>query len=278
MSYPPGQLQRQLAMALKALREDAGLTTYQLAEALGWSQSKVAKIENARTRPTAEDAEAWARTAGASAGEATDIASQARAASTEARSWWSAHRGGLAARQREMSEMERSAILIQHFQPGLIPGLLQSPDYARAALTFADISGRGGIDEAVAARMTRQTALEDESHRFEYVLTEGALRWRPGLPGLTEMQAGRLLAAAARPNVTLSVIPFDSEPANVYLHGFAIFNSSIAPPQVLVENYSEERFLAEPRDVETYERVFSSLQSSALSGDEAAAFLRSLIS
>ena len=172
--------------------------------------------------------------------------------------------------------MDRSASEILHFQPSVIPGLLQCESYARRVLTFGDVTNRGGIDAAVKARMKRQDILREPGRRFEYLLTEGALRWRPGPKSMMQGQLGKLLAAVALPNVTLSVIPFDREARTWYGQGFALFRLPDGPV-VLAEGYTKEDFLADPRDVEVYEHVFTLLRESALSGDAAADFARAVM-
>ena len=276
MSYPPSSAQVRLSAILRGLRTGAGMTTYQLADAMGWSQSKVTRIENGRTQATAADAEEWAEATGAGDSAREDLSHLAHAAWTEARSWRTSHRGGLAARQREMADMDRSATEILHFQPSVIPGLLQSESYARRVLTFGDVSGRGGIDAAVKERMARQSILREPGRRFDYVLTEGALRWRPGPNAMMEEQLGRLLAAAALPGVRLSIIPFDREARAVYSHGFAVFHIP-GGPVVLAEGYTKEDFIADPHDVDAYERIFSLLRESALAGSAAADFARAVM-
>jgi transcriptional regulator with XRE-family HTH domain len=272
----PTPAQGQLGLVLKGLREGAGLTTYALAERLRWSQSKVTRIENGRVLATADDAEAWAQVTGAPDVTREELSQLAYAAWTETRTWRASHRRGLAARQVEMSEMERTATHILHFQPSAIPGLLQAEGYARRVLTIGDITNRGGIDAAVKARMKRQDILREPGRRFEYVLTEGALRWRPGPRSMMTEQLGRLLAAAALPQVTLTVIPFDREARTWYSQGFTIYRMPDGP-QVLAEGYTKEEIFSEPRDVETYERVFGLLRESALSGEAAAEFIRAVI-
>lgn len=276
MAYPPTPAQARLIAILRGLREGAGLSTYALGERLGWSQAKVTRLENGRTRATAADVSEWAQATGADEQVRGELSELAYAASTEARSWRVSHRGGLAARQREMGNMDRSATEILHFQPSAVPGLLQGESYARRVLTFADVTAKGGIDAAVKARMKRQAILREPGRRFEYVLTEGALRWRPGPKAVMEEQLGKLLATAALPSVSLSIIPFDREARVAYIQGFAIFRTDEGPV-VLIEGYTQEDFLADPRDVEVYERTFSLLRESALTGEDAAAFARAVL-
>jgi transcriptional regulator with XRE-family HTH domain len=276
VTYPPSPARQRLINLLRGLRTSARLTTYQLAEALDWSQSKVTRIENGHAQPTEAEVDAWGAATGAGTAAREELASLARSAGMEVRSWRAAHRGGLAARQREMGSMEREASEILHFQPSVIPGLWQTERYARRVLELADVTSHGDIDAAVRARMIRQEILRDPGRRWDCVLTEGALRWRPAIPGLMEEQLGRLLTIAALPNVSLSIIPFDREPQAFYLHAFALYHVPGAPV-VLVENYTAEIFITDRRDVDAYERIFAALRDSALTGEAAIDFARAVV-
>lgn len=277
MGQPPTPAQVRLLAILRGLRDGAGLTTYQLADRLGWNQSKVTRAENGRVRLSAADVTQWAQATGADEAIREELSQLAYVAATEARSWHIGHRAGLAARQAEMGRMDHAATEIAHFQPSVIPGLLQSEGYARRIMTMADVTGKGGIDAGVKARMKRQAILREPGRRFDYVLTEGALRWRPGPAQVMEEQLGKLLAATALPAVTLSVIPFGREARAWYSQGFAIFRGMPDGPEVLTEGYTKEDFLRDERDVETYERIFALLRESALTGAEAAEFARAVM-
>jgi transcriptional regulator with XRE-family HTH domain len=277
MSHPPSLAQRRLAARLRRLREDAGLSTYQLAKAFTpqWSQSRVTRVERAVIMATAADVEAWADATRAPRHVRDELSDLAYEAWTQSRSWRSSHRRGLAARQREMSVMERSATRVRHFQPALIPGLLQCPSYARRVLAMGNVTGQRDVDEAVAARAARQAVLREPGRSFEYVLTEGALRWRPGPRDLMAAQRDHLLTAARLPSVSVTVIPFDQEARTVYEHGFAIFDIPDAP-LVLVEQYGGEDEKQDAREVALYEGVFAVLRESALAGEAALEFIRSV--
>jgi transcriptional regulator with XRE-family HTH domain len=272
----PTPAQLQLASVLKGLRNGTGMSTYDLAQALGWSQAKVSRIENARSKPTADDVEAWAEATGATAPIREQVSLLVSSALTDSQSWRASHRSGLAARQQEMRGMDREASEIRNFQPSVIPGLLQTESYARRVLTMADVTNKGGIDAAVAARMKRQAILTTPGHSFRYVVTEGTLRWRPGPRQMMTEQLGKLLAVAAMPNVTLGVIPYDREARSRYTHGFTLFYLPDGPV-VLAEGFVKEDIYSDPRDVETFEGIFDLLMESALQGDAAADFARSVM-
>jgi transcriptional regulator with XRE-family HTH domain len=276
MSPSSSPSQQRLAAILRRLRDGAGLSTYQLGERLGWSQSRVTRIERGSVSATAADVEAWAQAVNAPASVRDELSELAYEAWSQSRSWRASHRQGIAARQREMARLERDSAGLRQFQPEAIPGLLQSPDYARRVIAMADITGRGDVDEAAAARLERQQILREPGREFRFVLAEGALRWRPGPPEVMAGQRDHLLAAAVLPAVSLAVIPYDREARAPYIHPFTIYDVPGAP-LVLTEQYTSETFTSDARDISTYERIFATLAESALTGDEAAGFVRSVL-
>lgn len=172
--------------------------------------------------------------------------------------------------------MEHRAVSVRQFQPEAIPGLLQSESYARRVLAFADVTDKRDIPAAARERVKRQGILREPGRTFDFVLGEGALRWRPGPRDLMEEQLGHLVAAAALPSVSLSIIPFDREAVTAYQHAFTIYSIPSAAA-VLVENYHGEAFPSSAADLELYESLFAKLKDSAVHGDGALAFARSVI-
>src|SRR5437764_12356763 len=97
---------RRLSAFLKDLRARARLSGEQLGATLGWSQSKVSKIENGRTKPSSADIEAWAEATGATAAQRAELLELAETVADEVRSWSTAHAAGIAQRQREVADVE----------------------------------------------------------------------------------------------------------------------------------------------------------------------------
>ena len=276
MSQPASPPQQRLAAILRGLREQAGMSTYQLADALGWSQPRVSRIERGRITATATDVEAGADATQAAPELRDEMEQLAYQAWTEARSWRMSHRHGIAERQRSMGALERRATRVRHFQPEAIPGLLQAEGYARRVIEMADVTGQRDIDAAVTARLERQQVLREPGRDFQWVLIEGALRWRPGPPPMMAEQRKHLLAAAALETVDIAVIPYDREAVEPYIHPFTIYDLPGAP-MVLTEQYSRETEISDPGEVAVYERVFAALRESALSGAAALDFIRSVM-
>src|SRR5262249_26315164 len=129
----PYRASEEFGARLRRLREAAGLNGKQLATALSWPHSKISKIELARQRPTADEVTAWAHATGA-VGDLEALLADLRSLRVESASWRRQLRGGHGPRQRASIGLEHAATTIRAFEPGVIPGLLQTADYARQLL------------------------------------------------------------------------------------------------------------------------------------------------
>jgi len=196
-----------------------------------------------------------------------------RRLATETTSWRILHRLGLTQRQREIAELERQSTAILVFQPTMVPGLLQVADYARRVMAQGNPSSQADLAAAVAQRMERQTILYDQSKRFEFIITEGALRWRPGPPELMAAQLDRLISVASLPNVSLGVLMLEQEAPDAYLHPFVIFELD-DEELVTVETLSAELQVSEPQEVAVYRRTLERYRSAARWGDQAVRAIR----
>lgn len=261
-----------LAAELTQLREAAGLTTRQLADRLGVSQGKVTKTENARTVPSVEDVRAWAEATGAPAEEAARLVDLVERAHTEAIMLRAARRAGLPDLQRQVAASEQAATAIHVYTPTIIPGLLQTPDYARLLVTSVH-QDRPDVAEAISQRMQRQAILYEEGRRFEFVIGEAALRWRYGAAAVQLGQLDRLRTAALLPGVQVGVLPFDREVPAWHSHGFTLFEADDGAPYVHVETLTASLNVTEPADVEAYRQALERLRELAVQGEEAQALL-----
>jgi transcriptional regulator with XRE-family HTH domain len=269
----PSRDRARLAAALRRLRLGSGLSTYELAGRLGWSQSKVSKMERGTTAADPGDVAQWARATGAGPEVATELASEAEAVSNQMRSWQEVHGKGLDSRQREVAQMNAAMVRHREFAPDVVPGLVQTPAYAGRVMELADVSGRGGIAQGVSARVNRQTILYESSRTFEFILTEGALRFRVGPRDLMHAQAEKIISVMSLPNISVSVIPFSATPAALFVSGFVIYDIP-DEPVVLVEILSRELQLRTSWDVHLYETTFDRLADSAVGGEAAAELIR----
>ncbi|MFD6095247.1 helix-turn-helix domain-containing protein [Nocardiopsis flavescens] len=261
------EARKELASLLRSARLDRGLSGQELADILGWSQSKVSKIENGRTRPTADDAEAWLSACRAPEDVLRQSSELAEAALVESRHWRAVHARGLRSGQAGVRSLEQRAETVRSFQPSLVPGLLQTAEYARQVLSAVDLSGKGDVPEAVAARMRRQEVLYDPGRRFEFTLTEAALRWHPHDANLLAAQVDRLLSVSTLTNVVLRVLPLSSPFGHLQSNGFLLFEIP-GDPTVIVETFTRELAITDPEEVGQYRDIHVVLTGHAL--DEAA--------
>jgi transcriptional regulator with XRE-family HTH domain len=258
-----------LATRLRELREDAGLSTTRLAAQLGWSQSKVSKIENRRTKPSVDDVRAWAAATGATAevtAELTNIAESIQVASII---WDRTLTGGRAAHQRSIGRTLAEATRMQVFQHAAVPGLLQTAEYARSVLALADVFGVGDTARAAAARVERQTALYEKGRQFDFLISEAALRFRPVPHDALAAQYDKILSVATLPGVSMSILPTGIRPSTVHAHPFVIYTLPDSSQLATIETYTRELTLTDPEEIRVYSRVYDALLADSATGEQA---------
>jgi transcriptional regulator with XRE-family HTH domain len=266
---------RQLGAALRTLRQDTGLSGLAFARQVGLTQSKVSRVELGQQVPSAEDLDRWLEATATPPGRRDELRQLREAAATEAIAW-RRHRGrGLAALQDDVAAAEASAGSLHYWHPTLVPGILQTPAYARAVYTAMHGPDQPDLAEAVARRMDRQALLYEEGRRFEFVIGEAALRWWPGPAPVMLGQLDRLGTVAMLPNVTLGVLRFGELPV-WHTHHFTLYDDREGGPLVHVERLMGGSNLRDPEDVARYAEAFKQLLESAATGEGARAFLEQL--
>ncbi len=244
------------------------MTGQQLGSRIGKGQSWVAKVENGRLLPSVADVERWAAATGASADVKASLVDQTTALHTESRSWRALHRPSFRRRQEELRRMERQATAIRLFQPNVVPGLLQTAEYARHVLQASGF-GAENLADAVASRVERQTVLYDESKQFRFVVTEGALRWRLCPVPAHLAQLDRVASLSTLANVSVGIIPWSAYVPNRPPNMFMILDDSA----VQVETMHGLDTLKERQQVDAYLAAFDALDSLAQHDDGARATL-----
>ena len=269
---------RRLGLALRGLRLDAGLTGQQLAEQSGLSQSTVSRIELGQAVPSLADVDGWARVTAASRERHDELRGLAEAAAVEIISWGRATRRGLPALQQDVRDVEATSATILNFQPTIVPGLLQTADYALRLVSSGYPDGRVDVTTAVTARLDRQAILYNDAKHLEFVIAEAALRWRLGPPQMMLVQLDRVASLATLPNVTIAIIPQASEVTAWHVHGFVILDDRTeGGPLVRVETLTTGLSISDPDAVERYRLAFRLLREKAVFGDQAGALIRALM-
>jgi transcriptional regulator with XRE-family HTH domain len=269
----PTEDRQRLAAALRDLRTRASLSTYQLAEALGWSQTKVSKIERGQSPADPDDVALWATAVNAPGAQLSELVALASVVADHMRQWRDVHGRGLAARQRELAGIHAAMTGYREFAPYAVPGFLQTEPYAARVLELSDVARRGGTGDAVAERMARQAILLNPSRSFRFVVTEAALRIGFGSDEVMRDQGAKILAAMSLPNVSLAVLPIGAQAPALMSSGFVIYELP-EQPMVLVELLSREIQLRAAWDVQVHEDAFARLEAASVTGDGAAALVR----
>jgi transcriptional regulator with XRE-family HTH domain len=263
-----------LGKRLRELRTSAALSGRQLAESLSWPPSKVSKLENGRQTPTDDDIRGWTEATGSEA-EAEALLATLHTLEVQHAEWQRILRTGLKPRQQELIEWDERTRLFRAFEATVIPGLLQTAEYARAR--FAEAIRRlklpNDIGDAVAARVRRQEILYRPDKRFHFVLTEAALRFRLCPPEVMLGQLDRLISLSQLPNVRLGIIGFATQYDTSPWHGFWLYDTE----RVLIETFSAALDLRQPQEIDLYASAFDELATVASYGRSARAIINQAI-
>lgn len=210
-----------LGKRLRELRRRAGLTGTQLAESLSWPQSKISKLETARQTPSEDDIRAWTQATGGES-QTDDLLNALHTLETQHAEWQRVLRPGLQSHQTKLSELDAKTRLFRVFEATVVPGLLQTAEYARRRLAQGILlfNASNDINEAVQTRMKRQELLYQQDKHFHFVTTEAALRLRLCGPKAMLAQLDRLTSLSTLPNVRLGIIGSDTEYVIGPWHGF----------------------------------------------------------
>lgn len=262
-----------LGARLRTVREDAGLTGVELAAALGegWHQPKISKIENGRQLPTAEEVTAWATVTAVAVEPLLSLREKA-ASEYGAHKDLIARAGGAVPLQEELTSLARSCTTFAEYQPALVPGYLQIPDYMRQKALGSDflVTPRDQIGHVVAAKLRRQAILYEPGREFVHIVGEAALRTRIGAmtTGTLRRQLEHLAEMSRLPGHTFGVVPFMVNNPFSATSGFALFDRDL----VRVETVAGVLQLTEPEPVARYVGWLDQLLDVALVGTDAAAF------
>lgn len=255
-----------LGERIRELRKRGNVTGQELADRLGLSQSKISKIENGKLRPTRDFITQFAKALGLSKGETQNLLAQAEIFLTEFDPWRWDDKDAIEKKQQAVSQLEESAHHSRSFQSLVIPGLLQTQDYAEAVITHVDLARTANIDAAVRSRMQRQKILARKKRCFSFLISESVLRTRICDTSTMVAQIEHLASIESLGNVSLGLIPWSARYPRIPVTSFDIFDDKL----VTIETLSGEVTVWESRAIGLYLEVFEALTGVALTGDELA--------
>jgi transcriptional regulator with XRE-family HTH domain len=255
---------------LRRLRDDSGLSGRELADQLGWVPSKISKLETGRQLATDSDVTEWCDATGASESVAAELLDSLIDLRVEYATWRRQLASGYRDRQQQAATDEQSAGRIRAVDFGVVPGLVQIPDYARRVLTLhADLQGLDrDIESAVAVRMARQSVLYDTSKTVEILVAEAALRYPVAPPDVMAAQLDRLTALIGMPSIRFGVLPLDRPMPYMPMHGFWLLDDV-----ALVENITAEIRIEDASEVAIFHTLTDRLWKVAAERDDARSVL-----
>jgi transcriptional regulator with XRE-family HTH domain len=252
---------------LRTLRASTELTTVQVANMLGFSRSKVSRLENGRRGASQDDLMRLCDLY--RVGDEQRARLSELAAGGKQRAWWSSPN----LPDADYIGLEAEAESINDYGLAVVPGLLQTPAYAREMVrATAPALEPQIVEERVRARMARQKLLSaSDGPSFIAVLDESVLYRVVGSPRVMLGQLKRLVEVAQLPNVTIRVVPYDAGVVPAGVGKFIILRSPLSGIDdiVLIEELTgQHRYIDDPDNVGLYSSTFQTLLG--LSADPAA--------
>ena len=274
----PTMLRRQLGAELRRLRDQAKRTVADIARDLGWSESKVSRIETAHSGIRGPDLERLLKLYRTSEAERKRL--MALNAQARQRGWWEAYGDALPNAYETYIGFEAEASSIFNYQAQLVPGLLQTAEYASAVVQADGVSDNPTVlEQRVAVRMARQAVLtRDPPPNLFVILDEAVLRRPIGGKDVLRRQLGRLIEAAERPMITVQVLPFAAGAHRALAGSFVVLEFAGGADDSLV--YSEGMtggvFRSRPDELRSYLMSFEALRTAALSPQRSVEFIESV--
>jgi transcriptional regulator with XRE-family HTH domain len=278
--YSPTVRRRRLAAELKKLREQSGQTGDQIAEALGWSASKISRYELARTGLKPADVRRLLDYYGVDVSRRGELLALAREAT--GKGWWEAYSDVLPGELADLIGLEDEARSSLIWQIECVPGLLQTEEYARQVNSgFQLVSAQppSSMERRVQVRMRRQQVLaRDPPLEILVVLDESALLRQVADQAVMRAQLERLLEAAKMPNVSIRVLPLHGKrpimAASFVLLTFGEAHDAAFHDVVSTENWGSTVHFHGELDTYLYRLTFDHIIESALSATESTELIK----
>jgi transcriptional regulator with XRE-family HTH domain len=276
----PTARRRRLATALRRLREAHNLSCDDAGKAVGWSESKVSRIETGRVGIRQPDLERLLDLYEVTGETRTALLTLGRQAAH--RGWWHSYADALPSWFEAYVGLEDGAKSLFTYQNQLVHGLMQTEDYAAAVIRAAQPAASADeVERQLAARATRQALLTAGNPLQVWaVLDEAVLRRLVGGATTMRAQLHRLREIAALPNVTVQVLPFDAGAHASMGTSFELLQFPEAGDTAIVyiEDYTTSQYLETAADLERYTLIFDHLRASALSPERSVEFISKVAS
>jgi transcriptional regulator with XRE-family HTH domain len=271
---------RQLGRYLRDLRNRQKITVKTAAEQLEWSESKIWRVETGQTSLRSHDVELMCRIYAAPPDLTGALMGLAK--ETKAKGWWQAYGDVIPENFDVYLGLEEAAAQISWYEPELIPGLLQTAEYARAVIGASNAEDETG--RRVQLRIERQALIRRPTAPLELrvALNESVLRRPIGGREVMAAQLDALAEAAGLPNVSLRVVPFSAGLHHGVMTGpFELLRFPVngdgqesEPATVFQDGYTGALFLDKPAEIERFSNAFEAIWAAAANETNSATLIR----
>ncbi|MGH3973244.1 MAG: helix-turn-helix domain-containing protein [Pseudonocardiaceae bacterium] len=266
---------RELGEGLRRAMQHAGLTGKQVARLLDLSPSWVSRLISGKRNVSAVQVSAFLAVCRVPSAERERLLELCDEQHTPG--WFQQHGSRLPLQLVTLIDHENKAVTISGFEPTLVPGLLQTGEYARALLKEAGRVPADEIDDRVAARLARQSLFSrDRPARFTFYLHEFVLRLPVGGPAVMSDQLHHLLRMSIRPYLTLRVVPAALGAHAATAGAFILMEFAEFKPVAYLDSETSSLFLEKPVEIAAYQDILEALAETALGEGESRELIATL--
>ncbi|MQS98649.1 helix-turn-helix domain-containing protein [Streptomyces jumonjinensis] len=274
----PTVRRRRLGLELRRLRELKGMTAEEVAERLLVSQSKISRLENGRRSISQRDVRDLCGVYEVDDHRIVDSLMQ-MAKDSRQQGWWHAF-GDIP--YSVYIGLETDAASLRVYEPQVVPGLLQTRQYAEALIAGAlPESGVPDIEKRVSVRLRRQDRVKADGQplRLWAVIDEAALHRVVGGKNLMREQLEYLIELSQLPHVTVQVLPFDmgAHPGINGQYAILEFPDATDSSGVYIEGVTSDLYLEKANDVHKYSVMYEHLRAQALNVDQTRSFIENIV-
>jgi transcriptional regulator with XRE-family HTH domain len=253
---------RGLAEGLRDARRASKLAMIEVAEKLQWSQSTLSRIETGKRNASAEEVAALLAVYHVTGDRRDALIEMAR--DVDRSTWLETRYAKVPEQAKTLAQHESEAIRLVYVGAILVPGLLQTPSYARAVMLSMNVTATD-IEARVNLRLERQKVLDRRKPpALVAFIDEAALRRQMGGSRVMADQLRHLIRMAERDTVELRVIPFDVGGHGGISGAYFLVEFADGPPVVHLEHRCSGLFLHQPSDVDPYVEATATLNAVAL--------------
>ncbi|MCZ4117870.1 helix-turn-helix domain-containing protein [Streptomyces sp. H39-S7] len=259
----PSERQRRLGVELRKLRSHVGMAGDAASAVLGVERTRISHIEAGRVDVPRNGLYKLLRAYGCAEGPLFDGLMEM--AQERGRGWWDEFRDVVAPVAADLAELESRSAGIRIHESLIVPGLLQTADYARAVISESEHDAER-VERYVDFRLARQGILAAPSAvTYRAIIHEAALHTRVGGAKTMRRQLLRLIEAARQPNVFVQVFPYEAGVYSAFSRSFGIFGGATSGlDTVHLEHPLNSVFLRDGQHLDEYAKMFERLSVLAL--------------